>query len=896
MTNPRDFGSWFLGLTGHPTCWPWQDQLGVGAACRDRLIRIPTGLGKTEGVLAAWSFHRVAHADDQWPRRLVWCLPMRVLVEQTDEVAKRLAARMPENQRPEVHVVMGGEDVGEWFIYPERPAIIIGTQDMLLSRALNRGYTSARARWPVEFGLLNHDALWVMDEVQLMDVGLATSAQLQAFRAQDRSRSLRPCYTWWMSATLQSEWLKSVDTAEHHAEWASNPCVVEPAQRTGGLWDVRKTLTVKTIEHDHTGEFAQRILTEHAAITAGDYGRITLVVCNTVDRACATFDALQDAGRVSSIELVHSRFRPAEREGWRERFLSRAACSRDTDRIIVATQVVEAGVDISAGCLVTELAPWPSLVQRFGRCARYGGSGQVVVVDRGRDDATAAPYLSEELESAWESLQTLGDVSIAGLESHEESLTPEALIKLYPFAPAHLLLRREFDELFDTTPDLTGADLDISRFIRSGDERDLYVFWIELEKSESPHAKRRPQRRELCAVPFLKARDWLCGEETKTNRKPKLRGGFRAWVWDWIEGEWVEANRASLLPGRFVCVAAACGGYRPERGFDPESRTAVPDVPLAAIPNDVEALDEADDRQDGENLSYNEWKTIACHSAEVANVVRDIANAVGLPDNLQDELRHILTLAGRWHDWGKSHPAFQGAMRSKGEVQRPNRPDLAKGPDEAWLRPRGTYRFPDDSDTRPAFRHELASALALFAVLETFAPQHPALLGPWSDAFAWMGHQATPRPTFSPPSPVIQEILDCSAEAFDLLVYLVASHHGKVRVALHAAPKDQEYRDRDGRGLPIRGVREGDQLPAIAMDHDGSLLPEISLTLEPAAIGLSTRTGASWRERCVGLLDRFGPAGLAYLESLLRAADVRASRLKSSDSALNREFGGRNDI
>ena len=36
------------------------------------------------------------------------------------------------------------------------------------------------------------------------------------------------------------------------------------------------------------------------------------------------------------------------------------------DRIIVATQVVEAGVDISATTLVTELSPWSSLVQRFG--------------------------------------------------------------------------------------------------------------------------------------------------------------------------------------------------------------------------------------------------------------------------------------------------------------------------------------------------------------------------------------------------------------------------------------------------------------------------------------------------------------------------------------------------
>jgi len=205
MSNPQDFAAWFTGLTGHSTCWPWQKVLGRDGKCRSRVIRISTGLGKTEGVLGAWSFHCVGQANGRWPRRLVWCLPMRGLVEQTEHVARTLAEKMPADNRPEVYLVMGGEDVGQWFLYPERPAIIIGTQDMLLSRALNRGYASPRARWPVEFGLLHQDALWVMDEVQLMDVGLATSAQLQAFRDDDGAKHLRPCYTWWMSATLQTD-------------------------------------------------------------------------------------------------------------------------------------------------------------------------------------------------------------------------------------------------------------------------------------------------------------------------------------------------------------------------------------------------------------------------------------------------------------------------------------------------------------------------------------------------------------------------------------------------------------------------------------------------------------------------------------------------------------------
>jgi CRISPR-associated endonuclease/helicase Cas3 len=877
------FKDWFTTLTGHDSPRSWQGGLAA-AICRDRLIRIPTGQGKTEGVLAAWAFHRLHRGDDRWPRRLVWCLPMRVLVEQTEHVARQLAGRIPDAHRPVVHVAMGGEDAGEWFLCPERPAIIVGTQDMLLSRALNRGYASARARWPMEFGLLNHDALWVMDEVQLMDVGLATSAQLQAFRDDDRGKGVRPCHTWWMSATLQPEWLRSVDTAPHHPRWVSEQCKVPAEQRSGGLWDIRKSLTTEAIDPQDARGLAQRILAEHAGVPAGECGRITLVVCNTVDRACRTVDALRAAGRSGGLELVHSRFRPAERERWRERFLSRGACIADADRIIVATQVVEAGVDLSAGCLITELAPWPSLVQRFGRCARYGGSGKVLVVDRGRDEATAAPYRPEELDSAWEALPQLTEqgVGIAALEAQEESLSQAALARLYPFAPAHLLLRRELNELFDTTPDLCGADLDISRFIRSGEERDLQVFWIDLASGASPDPRRHPHRRELCAVPFLTARDWLCGEETKSNRKPKLRSGIRAWVWDWIDGAWAVATRASLLPGRVVCVAATCGGYRPDRGFDPGWQKTVPPVPVPAISGDMQALEEADDQQDGEQLSFNPWKTIACHTAEVAGKVREIARHLGL----SPELQGVLEQAAFWHDWGKSHPAFQGAMRA---TDRPARCDLAKGPEGAWRRPPDMYRFPDDSDARPAFRHELASALGLFAVLREYAPRHPALLGPWEEVLAALGRPPFVNDRPLAPSPLVQRLLDCPPESFDLVAYLVASHHGKVRVGLHAAPRDQEYRDRDGRGLPIRGVREGDRLPSVVLVPGEPALPEVALTLSPAAVGLSERTGASWRERCLGLMERHGPAALAFLEAILRAADVRASRLKTNDPALTAE-------
>jgi len=109
MTSPSSFNQWFATLTGHELPRQWQWELADASTCRNRLIRVPTGLGKTEGVLAAWSFYRVGQANDRWPRRLVWCLPMRVLVEQTEQVAKSLAAKMPANQRPGVR---GGDRRG----------------------------------------------------------------------------------------------------------------------------------------------------------------------------------------------------------------------------------------------------------------------------------------------------------------------------------------------------------------------------------------------------------------------------------------------------------------------------------------------------------------------------------------------------------------------------------------------------------------------------------------------------------------------------------------------------------------------------------------------------------------------------------------------------------------
>jgi hypothetical protein len=65
-------------------------------ACQSQFINIPTGLGKTAAVVLVWLWNRVARSDDAWPRRLVYCLPMRTLVEQTSEEVTKWVKKISE--------------------------------------------------------------------------------------------------------------------------------------------------------------------------------------------------------------------------------------------------------------------------------------------------------------------------------------------------------------------------------------------------------------------------------------------------------------------------------------------------------------------------------------------------------------------------------------------------------------------------------------------------------------------------------------------------------------------------------------------------------------------------------------------------------------------------------
>lgn len=783
------FADFFSLATAHPAPFPYQTRLATEPW--PDLLDVPTGLGKTAAVTLAWAYKRTVRDDPATPRRLVWCLPMRVLVEQTKEAIDTWLVRLGLADRIPVELLMGGAARhADWLERPEHSQILIGTQDMLLSRALMRGYGMSRFQWPVAFAQLHNDCLWVFDEVQSMGAGLATSAQLEAFRRAwplpRESRSL------WVSATLNRNWLNTVDLRPHWPDLTELRIAADDrslaGERLAASKPIRRaTLALTADTSNKTGLDAYLDALCELVLEAHDPREQTLVVLNRVDRAQQVFKRIRKIRPNQSDLLIHARFRAADRSLLNTRLRTEPG----SDRILVATQAIEAGVDLSSRRLITELAPWASMVQRFGRCNRYGehnadGGASIQWIDIADEDALALPYTPEMLAQARAKLEGLANAGPDALPPTDE-----------PRPETPVIRRKDLLDLFDTDPDLSGFEIDISHYVRDLGLPSVAAFWRDFGADPNrPERQGAPERAELCPVSIGAA---------------KAISGLSPWRWDALAGRW-QRVRGSIRPGMTLLLDARAGGYDGELGFTPEAKGRVtPLTPACADPTESFGDD---------------WRSLTPKPVLLADHLAHVASAADALCTTLAQVRHrdAIVEAARWHDVGKAHRAFQAMLLANDE-------DAATKEGRLWAKGgaggRAYYAVcggPGGMTERPYFRHELPSMLA------------------------WLAHCGR-----------------TDAET-DLIAYLIAAHHGKVRMRLRAMP--DEPLPPDGR-LHARGVWHGDDLPAV-------LSEATVLDLSPMEIGRGPQ-GPSWSERTAGLLERHGPFELAWLETLVRLADWRAS-------------------
>jgi CRISPR-associated endonuclease/helicase Cas3 len=408
-----DFDQAFKALTGHDAM-PWQ------VALYERFIRgdfpstctLPTGLGKTS-VMAIWLI-ALAHSDGRLPSgrrlpgRLVYVVNRRTVVDQATDVAKKLR----ENLREDVLVDLSNRlwklcatkdndlkasplaistlrgqfaDNGDWRADPARPAIIIGTVDMIGSRLLFSGYRAGSWQLARHAGLIGHDALIVHDEAHLEPVFQELVEWVG--KRQQSDGSPQPIRVMAMSATGRESdgpdmFTLGQDDLQH--------TVVR--QRYS---EVKKALYLHTlVPKAKSFDELVKLAWKHAE----DNVRV-IVYVRTPAVAKAVRDGLvdrlakagqgEDAG--NRVALLTGTIRGHEREGLlghpavlgllnsHDAQGSRIAPGRTT--WLVATSAGEVGADFDADHMICDLTTMEAMIQRLGRVNRRGGSDRTARID-----------------------------------------------------------------------------------------------------------------------------------------------------------------------------------------------------------------------------------------------------------------------------------------------------------------------------------------------------------------------------------------------------------------------------------------------------------------------------------------------------------------------------------
>ena len=461
----------FQHLTGNSP-FPWQESLYLEWFCSGKVpatCDLPTGLGKTS-VVAVWLLALAEHPD-RIPRRLVYVVNRRTVVDQTTiEVEKyrsqlqtepalidtrnRLSGlcALPRREKDDEPVsplalsTLRGQfaDNREWSADPARPAVIVGTVDLIGSRLLFSGYRVGFKGKPLHAGFLGQDVLLVHDEAHLEP---AFQELLNAIeQEQARCNEFRTFRVMELSATSRG----AGDVFGLSDEDKTNPEVTKR---------IKANKAISLHELDDEKKLADRM----AALAQGERTKdcAVLVFVRKVDDVEKIVKQLPKGATQQLTGTLRGLERDRMADPRKEngcpifgRFLKPPKA--DADEVeqwktkpqagtvyLVCTSAGEVGVNISADHLVCDLSTFDSMAQRFGRVNRFGD----------RDDSEIHVVHPKEFDET-SKLDLRRSKTLSLLKALNGDGSPKALGELDPderlagFAPTPTILSTT-DILFD---------------------------------------------------------------------------------------------------------------------------------------------------------------------------------------------------------------------------------------------------------------------------------------------------------------------------------------------------------------------------------------------------------------------------------------------------------------
>jgi CRISPR-associated endonuclease/helicase Cas3 len=856
------FTKLFTALTG-TSPFPWQQSLYEGFA-RGKIPSIadlPTGLGKTS-VVAIWLIALLTHPD-KVPRRLVYVVNRRTVVDQTTAEVERLRKRLCEMpdllasltklcavpaDMPLALSTLRGQfaDNREWCVDPARPAVIVGTVDMIGSGLLFSRYTCGFKARPHHAALLGQDTLLVHDEAHLEP---AFQRLLDTIvTEQKRCGDKRPMRVLQLSATNR-------DAATN--EDPAPPLRLTKADEANATVRQRihatKQLRLTPIADEK--QLAEKL--SELALARRDSGRAVLVFARSVETVQKIEGSLDKAKQ--RVVALTGTMRGLERDNLFKnsdflRFVSNSSAPDAADKFptvyLVATSAGEVGINLSADELICDLSTFESMAQRFGRVNRFGKL----------NDSTI-DVVHPETFKADDAMDDARSRTLDLLRQLNGSTSPHALGQLDAKARSDAFspppkIRPATDILFDSWAmtsirgPLPGRP-PVAPYLHGETEwepPETYIAWrCEVEIITDALAATYPTEELLADFP-LKPHELLRDRSDRVQAElEKLAeaaaGNAERFVWLVDEDgevvpkqlkELLGKDSQALLHGATVLLPPSVGGLS-ERGLldgkaeapgdttldvadilrGPDEKTVRCRVRSAGtkVPAEHRALglrivrvidtlrgEEDLDEKPESQLETRYWLWLEAPKSAGAESLRSADESIPLGDHSRDVEAHARTiveklalpaslaqcviLAAHFHDFGKRRLYWQrGIGNTNADLC------LAKaGPDLKPLRPSEPYR------------HEFGSLL---------------------DAESEGDFQRLPR------------------DEQDLVLHLIAAHHGRARPHF---PDDECF----------------DPKP----------------NSDQAAV---QRIAAEVPRRFARLQRCFGRWGLAYLESLLRAADYAAS-------------------
>ena len=352
------------------------------------ILQVPTGAGKTWASIIPFLMAReYLDFKGSFPSKMIYSLPLRTLANSIYEDVSKIC---------NASIQTGEYSEDKYF----EKDIIFSTIDQTLSNFLCFPLPISHRQANINAGALIGSYL-VFDEFHLLDENLSMATAIGTLKMLDNL-----CRCCIMTATLSEDFMKDLKESLSNYEIITLDDFEEDKNKIKSLLPTKdkKILTVYDYSLNH-----ENIMNHHIDKT--------IVICNRVENAQKIyFDLVEEQKNTNNqifknaeIICLHSRFFDKDRkekEGKLKKLFGKLTPT--TNAILIATQVIEAGMDISSSVMHTEISPISSFLQRAGRNARFADEiGKIFVYSLHSVEEKELLYLEPETKEDKDEIRKL---------------------------------------------------------------------------------------------------------------------------------------------------------------------------------------------------------------------------------------------------------------------------------------------------------------------------------------------------------------------------------------------------------------------------------------------------------------------------------------------------------